>query len=145
MNGKTMYVKEEIFRKQLAEYYENDVMTNELAMNVMNIANGLARNHRFNGYSNNWKDDMIGDAIQKMYSALERKSFRLDSTFNPFAYFNRIAWNAFTNRIRKEKQQHEGLEEYKDMVYMEKMSGPDSMGHVYVKPHIDDDEDFLYE
>jgi DNA-directed RNA polymerase specialized sigma24 family protein len=146
MNNEKHYTKEETFRLHLKEYYDSNKMTDAVAIHIMDIANGLARNHRFARYSNNWKEDMIGDAIEKMYRALENKSFRLDSTFNPFSYFNRIAWNAFCNRIKKEKAQHEGLDEYRDMVYTEHMSGPDSMGHVYTKPHLEEDwEDSKYD
>lgn len=134
------YVNSKVFRQQLMEYYTSDKMTDELALNIMKIAEGLSYNHRFIRYSRSWKDEMVGDAILKMYHALEKKLFNIDSEFNPFSYFNRIAWNAFANRIKKEKGQHEGLEEYKDIVYMESMTGPDSMGHVYVRPHLEGDE-----
>jgi DNA-directed RNA polymerase specialized sigma24 family protein len=134
------YVNSKEFRRLLSEYYQTDKMTNELATNIVNIAEGLSYNHRFIRYSKSWKEEMVGDAIVKMYHALEKKLYNIESDFNPFSYFNRIAWNAFTNRINKEKGQHDGLNEYRDMIYMESMSGPDSMGHVYVKPIIEGDE-----
>jgi DNA-directed RNA polymerase specialized sigma24 family protein len=88
---------------------------------------------------------MVGDAIVKMYSALESKKFKLESTFNPFSYFNQIAWNAFSNRIKKEKKQHEGLQEYKQMVFEEEMNDS-SHGAVYVRPLLETDyEDGGYE
>lgn len=139
-NKNEYYVNSKEFRELLTEYYRTDKMTNELAKNIVNIAEGLSYNHRFIRYSKSWKEEMVGDAIVKMYHALEKKLYNIESEFNPFSYFNRIAWNAFTNRINKEKGQHEGLNEYKDMVYMENMSGPDSMGHVYVKPVMEGDE-----
>ena len=84
---------------------------------------------------------MIGDAIVKMYSALEDKKFDLETEYNPFSYFNKIAWNAFSNRIKKEKRQHEGLEEYKQLMYEDEMSGS-AGGCIYVKPILDwDSED----
>jgi DNA-directed RNA polymerase specialized sigma24 family protein len=125
---------------QLTDYYESDKMNNDLASNVVKIAEGLSYNHRFIRYSRSWKEEMVGDAILKMYHALEKKLYKIESEFNPFSYFNRIAWNAFTNRINKEKGQHEGLNEYKEVVYMANMSGPDAMGHVYVKPVMEGDE-----
>ena len=134
------YVSSKIFRQQLIEYYENDIMTNELAENLLKIAEGLSYNWRFINYTKSWKEDMVGDAILKMYAALEKKSFNIESEFNPFSYFNRIAWNAFANRIKREKSQHEGLNEYKEMVYMDSMVGPESQGHVYVKPVMEHDE-----
>jgi len=139
-NKNAYYVNSKEFRMQLTDYYESDKMNNDLASNVVKIAEGLSYNHRFIRYSRSWKEEMVGDAILKMYHALEKKLYKIESEFNPFSYFNRIAWNAFTNRINKEKGQHEGLNEYKEVVYMENMSGPDAMGHVYVKPVMEGDE-----
>ena len=132
------YVSSKLFRQQLQEYYDNDIMTNELAENIVKIAEGLSYNWRFINYTKSWKEEMIGDAIIKMYSALEEKKFNIDSAFNPFSYFNQIAWNAFSNRIKKEKRQHDGLEEYKQMVYEESMQDS-SHGVVYVKPILEHD------
>lgn len=134
------YVNSNDFLGLIREYYETDVMTNELGATLQKIAEGLSYNHRFIRYSRSWKEEMTSDAILKMYHALEKKLYKVESGFNPFSYYNRIAWNAFANRIKKEKGQHEGLEEYKDIVYMEAMTGPDSMGHVYVRPHMEGDD-----
>ena len=139
-NKNEYYVNSKEFRQLLMNYYQTDNMTNDLASNIVKIAEGLSYNHRFIRYSRSWKEEMVGDAIVKMYHALEKKLYNIESEFNPFSYFNRIAWNAFTNRINKEKGQHEGLNEYKEMVYMDSMSGPDAMGHVYVKPVMEGDE-----
>lgn len=137
---KIFYIDQKVFLKQLQEYYENDKMTNLLAENVKKIAEGLSYNWRFINYTRIWKEEMVGDAIHKMYAALEAKKFKIDSGYNPFSYFNMIAWNSFSNRIKKEKKQHDGLKDYKDRVYMESMSDPDSQGHVYVRPIMDGDE-----
>jgi hypothetical protein len=139
------YVSSKLFREQLAKYYNDDIMTNELAENIVKIAEGLSYNWRFINYTKSWKEEMVGDAIIKMYSALEDKKFNIDSAFNPFSYFNQIAWNAFSNRIKKEKRQHDGLENYKQMVYENEMSDS-SNGSVYIKPMLEhDSEDSYYE
>lgn len=134
------YVSSKEFRTLLQEYYETDKMTNELAVNVMKIAEGLSYNYRFINYTKSWKEDMVGDAVIKMYAALESKKFDMEKGSNPFSYFNQIAWNAFSNRIKKEKKQHDGLQEYKQMVYEEEMTNPNLQGTVYVKPVMDCDE-----
>ena len=137
------YVSSKIFRQQLEKYYEDDIMSNELALNVVKIAEGLSYNYRFINYT--WKDEMVGDAILKMYAALEDKKFKIESDYNPFSYFNQIAWNAFSNRIKKENRQHEGLEEYKQMVYENEMS-ESSHGSIYIRPMLDhDSEDGSYD
>lgn len=134
------YVSSKKFREQLEKYYEDDNMTNELAENIVKIAEGLSYNWRFINYTKSWKEEMVGDAIVKMYSALEDKKFNIDCKYNPFSYFNQIAWNAFSNRIKKEKRQHDGLEEYKQRVYEEEMT-ESSNGSVYVKPMLEHDEE----
>jgi hypothetical protein len=139
------YVSSKLFREQLTKYYQDDNMTNELALNVVKIAEGLSYNWRFINYTQSWKDEMVGDAIVKMYSALEDKKFDIESTYNPFSYFNQIAWNAFSNRIKKEKRQHEGLEEYKQIMYESEMNDS-SHGSVYIRPLLEHDtEDSSYE
>jgi len=134
------YVNPKLFREQLVTYYADDNMTNELAHNIVKIAEGLSYNWRFLNYTKSWKEDMVGDAVVKMYAALESKKFRVESEFSPFAYFNQIAWHAFSNRIKKEKKQHDGLEQYKQMMYEDAMNDPTTQGHVYVKPMMDSDE-----
>lgn len=139
------YVSSKVFREQLETYYTSDNMTNELAMNIVKIAEGLSYNWRFIGYTKTWKEEMVGDAIIKMYAALEDKKYNIDSAFNPFSYFNKIAWNAFSNRIKKEKRQHDGLEEYKQIVYENEMNDS-THGAVYVRPMLDQDfEDGSYD
>ena len=138
--GEEHYVDQADFENQLRMYYETDVMTEDLGVIIRNIAIGLSHNHRFIRYTSMWKDEMMGDAVEKMYKALEKKLYKFDKGFNPFSYFNQIAWHAFCNRIKKEQKQHKGLAEYKDLVYMEEMTGPESQGHIYVKPIMEGDE-----
>jgi DNA-directed RNA polymerase specialized sigma24 family protein len=135
---KAYYVSPSEFTKQINEYYETDIMKDELAVNILKIAENLSYNWRFINYTKGWKEEMIGDAVIKMYSALDGKKFRMDSGFSPFSYFNQIAWNAFTNRIKKENKQHEGLLEYKQMMYEQHLLG--SEGDIYVKQSQFDDE-----
>lgn len=142
---KLYYVNSKQFREELTQYYQDDKMTNELAMNVVKIAEGLSYNWRFINYTKTWREEMVGDAIIKMYAALEDKKFKIDSLFNPFSYFNQIAWNAFSNRIKKEKRQHDGLEEYKQIVYENEMNDS-THGAVYIRPMLDQDfEDGSYD
>jgi hypothetical protein len=134
------YVSSKLFREELTKYYEDDIMTNKLAENIVKIAEGLSYNWRFINYTKSWKEEMVGDAIIKMYSALEDKKFKIDSLFNPFSYFNQIAWNAFSNRIKKEKRQHDGLEEYKQIVYENEMQDS-THGAVYIRPMLEQDSE----
>lgn len=88
---------------------------------------------------NSYKEDMTGDAITKMYSALKRKKFNLDSEASPFNYFTTIAYHAFINRIKREKKQHNALIAYKERKYEELISTTE--GHIYVRPILDSTEE----
>ncbi len=143
---KAYYVSPAEFTKQIQEYYDTDKMTDILAVNILKIAENLSYNWRFINYTKGWKEEMVGDAVIKMYSALDGKKFKMGFGFSPFSYFNQIAWNAFTNRIKKENKQHEGLQEYKQMMYEQHLL--QSEGDIYVKQSNfdgDDDSDYNYD
>ena len=132
------YIKPKEFKAALQKYYDSDNMTNDLAENIKKIAYGLSYNASFINYS--YKDDMIGDALIKMYAALKYKKYKFETGSNPFSYFTTIAYHAFINRIKKEKKHHQTICDYKEKVYEEYMTDPENTsGHVYVKPLDDND------
>ena len=131
------YVNPEIFKAQIAEYYQTDYCIHELADSLKRIAYGLGNKSNFINYT--YKDEMIGDALVKMYTALQNKKFNIDSSHNPFSYFTTIAFHAFINRIKKEKKHHETITQYKEAVYEQEMLDSGA-GHVYVKPTTTDDD-----
>ena len=142
---KEYYVDYKVFTQQISDFYESGDSTpdDELVENLQKIAQGLSFNWRFIRYTSSWKEDMVGDAIIKMYSALIKKQFKLESGKNPFSYFNTIAWNAFSNRIKKEKRQHSGLLEYRQQVHDEFLSDPNNQ--FYAKPIQEGGEEDFYE
>ena len=117
MSKEEYYIKPKEFKASLRKYYDSDVLTDDLAENIKKIAYGLSYNGSFINYS--YKDDMIGDAIVKMFSALQQHKFKVDSGYNPFSYFTTIAYHAFINRIKIEKKHREVLTEYQETVYDE--------------------------
>lgn len=140
MSKADYYISPKEFKESLKRFYDSDVLTDDLAENVKKIAYGLSFNSNFINYT--YKDDMIGDALIKMYSALSRKKYSFDTESNPFSYFTTIAFNAFINRIKKEKRHHEAEKNYREKVYEDIMTDPDSGGgYIYVKPILDDDDD----
>lgn len=56
---------------------------------------------------NTYREDMVGDALIRMFKALMSKKYDREKGTNPFSYFTRIAFNAFRNRIKKEKHINE--------------------------------------
>lgn len=145
MSKADYYISPKEFKESLKRFYDSDVLTDDLAENVKKIAYGLSYNSNFINYT--YKDDMIGDALIKMYSALSRKKYSFDTESNPFSYFTTIAFNAFINRIKKEKRHHEAEKNYREKVYEDIMTDPENGGaYIYVKPIIEgDDEDESYD
>lgn len=134
---KVHYVNSKEFEEEIRSYYKSGHITQKLGESLTKIAHGLSYAPNFINYS--YKDDMIGDAIVKMFSALRNKKFKLDTGFSPFSYFTTIAFHAFINRIKKENKHHAVLNEYRDKVYTEMMLNPDENGsvHIYVEPNDD--------
>ena len=116
---KPYYVNPKEFTEDIVNYYNSggDEIGNKLGESIYKIATGLSFAPNFINYS--YKDDMVGDAIVKMFSALKSKKFNIDSGNNPFSYFTTIAFHAFINRIKKEKKQRQVVSEYQEMVYEE--------------------------
>ena len=104
---KEHYVNSDDFKRELRKYYDSDVMTEILGVYIKKIATGLSYLPNFINYT--YKDDMIGDALIKMYSALKNKKYDFSSGSNPFSYFTTIAFHAFINRIKKEQKHHETI------------------------------------
>ncbi len=145
--SKEHYVDAKQFKAAIQEYYGSGECTNELGEMINKIANGLSFAPNFINYS--YKDEMVGDAIVKMFTALTNKKFNLDAVdskgqkYNPFSYFTTISFHAFINRIKKEKKHHEAITQYKERMYEDMMNLKEAEQRVYIRPHSDDD--FVYE
>lgn len=139
---KEHYVNGKEFEEEIRRFYNTGEISIKLGESINKIASGLSYATNFINYS--YKEDMIGDAIVKMFSALKNKSFKLDSGFSPFSYFTTIAFHAFINRIKKEKKHHEALNDYREKVYTELMIDTNDINgtHVYVDPTHQEDDDF---
>jgi len=138
---KIHYVNAKEFEEGIRSFYASEILTQYLGESVSKIANGLSYAPNFINYS--YRDEMVGDAIVKMMTALKHKKFNLDSGYSPFSYFTTIAFHAFINRIKKEKKHHETLEQYREKMYTDKMiEGTANTGaHVYIDPDNNDDND----
>ena len=128
------YVNSKDFEEEIRGFYTTDHITIKLGECINKIANGLSYAPNFINYS--YKEEMVGDAIVKMFLALKNKKFKLDSGFSPFSYFTTIAFHAFINRIKEEKKHHKAITEYREKVYNELMLDPDETGgaHIYIDP-----------
>lgn len=131
---KEHYVNGREFEDAIKQYYSTDKITSYLGDSLRKIACGLSYAPNFINYS--YKDDMIGDAVLKMYQALKLKKFKLDHGFSPFSYFTTIAFHAFISRIKKEKKHHQIVEDYKERQYNLLINSDEDMRshRVYTKP-----------
>jgi len=132
------YIDPVLFKQQLVDYYTNNTSEDLIAESINKIAYGLSYSSNFINYT--YKDEMIGDAIVKMYTAVKNKKFDVTSEYNPFSYFTTIAFHAFINRIKKEKKHAEAINEYKSRFYQEELQDS-SDANIYVKPDNIDSED----
>ena len=140
-NKAQYYVNPVEFKAALQKYYDSDVMTEDLGVYIKKIATGLSFLPSFINYT--YKEDMIGDALVKMYNAVQNKKYDFSTGSNPFSYFTTIAFHAFINRIKKEKKHHDTINEYKSQMYQSMMTDPEMSSYIYVKPE-DEDEDGSY-
>ena len=123
------YVNSKEFYEQIKEYYRTEIIPDELADSLNKIATGLGYATNFINYS--YKDEMIGDAVLKMWSALKNKKFNVDTGNNPFSYFTTIAYHAFINRIKREKKYRDTITKYQEQVYHDTMTN-EAQGKVYI-------------
>jgi hypothetical protein len=112
---KPNYVDPIYMEQCIKKYYETDDLNDELADMIQKIGTRLGYARNFINYS--YKQEMIGDAIIKMITALIRHRFKCDSGYNPFSYFTKVAYRAFQNRIKKEKKEHDTIHRYQNEVY----------------------------
>lgn len=131
---KPHYVNAKEFEDALTKYYDDGKISNYLGESIQRIANGLSYAPNFINYS--FKEDMVGDAVLKMYQAILHKKFKLNQGFSPFGYFTTIAYHAFICRIKKEKKHHEVIEEYKERNFDLMMNDSDEFNSskVYTRP-----------
>lgn len=135
------YIDPAEFKQQLVGYYSNNINEDIIAESISKIAHGLSYSSNFINYT--YKDEMIGDAIVKMFTAVKNKKFDVTSEHNPFSYFTTIAFHAFINRIKKEKKHAEAISEYKSRFYEEELT-QNTDANIYVKPDNLDGDDMTF-
>jgi len=109
------YVDPKVFEDDIVHFYNTGEIRDQLGKDIFNIAHRLGFRPNFINYS--YKEEMVGDAVVKMFAALKNKKFDPSKGYNPFSYYTKIAFNAFRNRIKKEKKAHAVLVDYQEEVY----------------------------
>lgn len=106
INGRTFYEHLVVYQSFAKEGKEAPrKIMNYIGEAIILIANKLTKHSRFYAYTEDYKQEMVSDAIEKCIEKIG--NFDVDHpTENPFAYFTQICWNAFVNRADKEGKQH---------------------------------------
>lgn len=133
------YVDPKELNQRIEDYYNSgsdELKDEELAQMINKIANRLAFAPNFINYS--YREDFVGDAIIKMFAALKNKKFKTNAGFSAFAYFTKIAFNAFCNRIKREKKNHEAVKAYQEEVYDTLLTHGHGSGKVSTENNSDD-------
>ena len=104
MNNKDFYLALVDYQGKVKICQEEDreipQMSKYIGQCIMKIAENLGSKYNFVGFS--YKDEMISDAIFKMFESVPKYNTEYS---NPFAYFSQISWNVFLQRIKEEKKQ----------------------------------------
>lgn len=136
----SFYVDPKKLTEDIQKYYDTDDpdIESSICEDLKKIAEKLSYSPSFLRYS--YREDMVGDALLKMYTALRNKNFDPSKGTSPFSYFTTTAYRAFINRIKKEKKEQETVEAYREDQYEKLMTEEGS--HIYSRPEQDEDEMF---
>lgn len=143
--NKEFYVKPAEFHDAIVSYYNQteENIPHILGDMIQKIATKISFLPNFIKYS--YKEEMIGDAVVRMISALKRKKYALEKG-NPFSYFTKIAIHAFISRIKKEKQNQLTLKAYQEEQYLNLTTSGDAWSKTRRQRTDDMDEnDFYYD
>lgn len=107
---------------------------------LLQMITGLSKKANFSGYT--WKDEMMADAQIKCVRALVGRKFKPeivkeDGTiikYNPFSYFNRIAWREFLHRNSLEMANVKTRNKYATEHRGDFAEGDDTP--IYIKPNL---------
>ena len=103
IDNKVLYKAICDWKKECAEAGEIVKQNDIIGKAIMLIANGLSKRFNFSNYTPSWKEEMIGDGIEMSIKGL----INFDETKynNPHAYITQACFNAFLQRIKKERKQ----------------------------------------
>lgn len=93
-------------------------LSDQFALNIWKIAEHLTSHHRFVGYNQCMKEDMISDAFHKV--CLNLKNVKDEYKDSLFSYFTNTCWCAFMDYLSKHYKQ-QNLKKKMMMEQMEAM------------------------
>ena len=78
-------------------------LTRKIGQAILDIAHRRSYSNKFIGYTNEWKEEMVGDAIE--ICCRYAHNYDPIKYNNPFAYITTMVTHAIINRIKIEKRQ----------------------------------------
>ena len=96
------YVTNDEILKEMQEYKESGIISNELGSIFIKISSGLANRGSYAGYT--WKRDMISEAVYTCIRYAHNFDIKKLNKSNAFGYFNMICYHSFLNYIKKQKK-----------------------------------------
>jgi DNA-directed RNA polymerase specialized sigma24 family protein len=102
LNKKEYYVDNNHFYKLIKDFKNNPdskKTKNEIGNCLIKIANYLATSFNFFQYPDDIKDEMIQDAVVRMYRKIE--VFDINRSDKPFSFFTGIAYNVYRNHLNR--------------------------------------------
>ena len=110
------YINPEELKKDLEEYNDTSIISEELGIKLIKIARRYASRPNFSGYS--YKEDFISDAILRMVSQIDKIKLN-HAKCNPFSYLTQVCHNCYIAKINKEKKYTKTKEMLKDRFFDE--------------------------
>jgi len=105
VDNKLLYAELCVYKEKVREAQSKGEplpgVSNYIGESIMLIAENFGKKHWFSGYS--YLDEMISDAIEASLKYLH--NFNEEKYKNPHAYISMITFNAFLNRIKREKKE----------------------------------------
>ncbi len=107
------YIEPKVFIPELKAWKEARALdpsvqwSDSLCKKFMKIIEGLSHHKSFSGYSyiDEMKDEALFHIMKYGHNYNPDKLDDKGRPYNPFSYYNRIAWQAFVSIINKEKHQ----------------------------------------
>jgi len=131
---------------ELIGYHKNGVITDELGIMFMKIANRLTGHSYFRYYDQYTKDELVGSAIVRLISQIDMFDINRPKP-NPFAYFTQVAWNSFVRECTGHYRQKNIKRKIAINYYTEIESNPhmavDKAFYDTIKVMIEDDDHYV--
>lgn len=108
MTKSNYYVSDSDLLPEIWEWQKTGQMSNELGRMIMLIADNLLRHGSFHGYTQEWKEDMKGRAIETVIKYGRNFESIKKAAPRPFPYLTMIIRNSFLVAIKQNKK-HTGI------------------------------------